>query len=454
MKKAGSSAALLAVVAALPVAADGMRIGLSGEVDEEQAVAAEVSPSLYYGTSHGPDALAAELRVVDGSGNAVPYVVRPAARRVVSEREVWRRLDVVSAVETNGELVVEAEWPDGERAPTRFISLKVSTRLADFEQRVAVFADGVQLAEGEICDRRKFADVRNDVVPMDAHFRRRLQVVFSSPVAEVAARDYERMVVQGAESGTATRRGFTERAFRVDALSVSFPEEVVSYEPAPPLEVCMAAEPRHDGKAKKTVFEFDAAHMPVTAVSLDVKDRNFSRTVKVLKRANGGWREVASGRIGSIDLPGEKARNLSVPLQGELSEGLLRVEVEDMDNPPLQYGERPLKLLARACDVVFLAKPGVKYALAVEKGAERPQYDSQVLDYLLKTRTLRRMECAAFDGDGALGGKTVPTASWMSVNPVAVASAVAFIVLVALSVKLFRSSVKDEGPRRNDKEVR
>ena len=442
MKKtiANSVAAIAASVALSAFAAD-MRVELKGEIDAEQAVAAPVKPALYHAATRKPDGLASELRVVDGSGNPVPFAIRPSMVRTVSEKLEWVRLSIVSATDTNGTLAVEAEWPAETPQPGRFASLKVGTPLADFDERITVSADDVVLAEGEIYDRRKFADVRKENIKLDASFRRRIKVVFSKPTAEVAARNFEKTVVEGSESATATRRVFSEQAFRVDSISVSVPKEVVSYDPVKPYECSLAVKPEFDAKAKKTYFEFDAAYQPIRAFSLDVKDRNFSRNVRLMVRANGGWRQVALGRISSIDLPGEKKSNLEIPLHGEVRENILRIEVDDMDNPRLEYGDMPVKLSVAAYDAVFIAKPGEKYALTVVKGAEKPRYDSQVLDYLLKSRNLKRFECEALDDWPDDCG---PTAIWMttSFNPVAIASTAAFIILAVLALVLFRSGEK------------
>lgn len=442
MKKttANSVAAVAASLALSAFAAD-MRIDLKGDIDAEQAVATEVVPVLYFQATRRPSGLADELRVYDGDGKAVPYVVRQSMVRVVSAEREWRLLSMVSAAETNGELVVEAEWPDGVPAPDTILSLKVSTPLTDFDERVAVLGDDAPIAEGEIYDRRKFADVRKDELPINASFRRRLKLVFSKPVSDVAAKDYEKTTAEdaaGAAVGATTRRKFSERAFRVDSVSVSVPKEVVSFEPESPWEMRLCDTPHFDAKAKKTYIDFDAAYMPVCGFSLNVKDRNFSRTVRLLARANAGWRQLASGKISSIELPGEKSSSLSLKLPGEIREGVLRIEVDDMDNPQLEYSDHPMTLLVKRYDAVFIAKPGEKYSLAVEKGAERPRYDSQILDYLLKTRNLSRLHAEGARDCGTLESHE-PAAVWMW-NPVAIASTVAFIVLAALAFLLFRTS--------------
>ena len=437
-------AAFAAVSVAISAVAGETRVELKGEVDAEQAVAVHIDTALYFCTSRSPDALTAELRVLDASGNAVPYAIRPSVKRIVGETKEWHRLSIVSAVETNGELAVEAEWSERGAIPPRFASLKVSTPLSDFDERVAVFADGTRIAEGEIFDKCKFADVRKDEVTLVTGSHRRFKVVFSKPVAQVAASDYEKTVSEdaaGAAVGAATRRRISERAFRVDALLVSVPKEDVHYDPAPPDIASPRAEIRFDGKAKKTFVEFDAAYMPVCGFSIDAKDGNFSRHVRLLAPANGGWREVGAGRIYGVDLPGEKSLNRSIRLGGDLREPFLRVEIDDMDNPGLAYGKTPVTLSVRPFDIVFVAKPGVKYSLAVEKGANRPRYDEHLLDYLLKRRDLKKFE-GVWDAAAKEMEKAGGPSLWTTVNPITVASCVAFMALVALSFFLFRSNGK------------
>lgn len=419
-------------------AAGAARLELEGEVAAEQAVAAAISPALYSATSRRPDALAAELRVLDGSGRPVPYATRPFATRVATVTCEWRKLSIVSAKETDGALVVTAEWPDGAPAPQRLLSLKVATPLADFDEHVIVYADDTPVAEGDIFDKRRFADVRRDEIRLDAPFGRTLTVVFTKAVSEEAHRDFVK--TSSPASGQTVRRAYSERAFRVDSLSVSSPKEVVSLEYAPPFEVSLAAKPFVDAKARKTVVEFDASFMPVVGVALDVKDRNFSRMVRVMRRENGGWRAVASGRIGSVDLPDEKGRNLEISLGGELREGALRVEMDDMDDGPLKLADTPVTLKVRRYDAVFIAKPGETYSLAVEKGARKPRYDLHLINHIAGRRDLARFEAAKMSPESACVGPAESTVwIWPDWNPVTVASIVAFVVLCALAFALLRS---------------
>ena len=94
----------------------------------------------------------------------------------------------------------------------------------------------------------------------------------------------------------------------------------VSFVAAPPMEVLTACTVETDAKAKKTIIETPAFGMPVTALSVNARDRNFSRKVSVLRRIDGRWHPLASGRIGAVNLPGEKRSHLEVAFGRETAE--------------------------------------------------------------------------------------------------------------------------------------
>ena len=94
----------------------------------------------------------------------------------------------------------------------------------------------------------------------------------------------------------------------------------VSFVAAPPMEVLTACTVETDAKAKKTIIETPAFAMPVTALAVNARDRNFSRKVSVLRRIDGRWHPLASGRIGAVNLPGEKRSHLEVAFGRETAE--------------------------------------------------------------------------------------------------------------------------------------
>ena len=258
---------------------------VTGVVTEECAVAVSVKPMLYSAATQGrEDALRSELRVRDSKGRDVPYAFRAAKTRVVDEVKDWRELKVTRVTETDGRLVVDAEFPAGSSNPERFLALKVATPLTDFEQSVEVSSEGVPLASGVLCDYRKFADLRVTEMPLEASYRRTLTVTFAKPTSEAAAAAFERTIRENGEGkleAKSVRESVVNRPFRIDSLSVAVPRTRVRFEAAPPMEVLTACTVETDSKAKKTVLETSVFGLPMTAIAVNATDRNFSRKVAV-----------------------------------------------------------------------------------------------------------------------------------------------------------------------------
>ena len=378
---------------------------------------------LYSAATQGrEDALRSELRVRDSKGRDVPYAFRAAKTRVVDEVKDWRELKVTRVTETDGRLVVDAEFPAGSSNPERFLALKVATPLTDFEQSVEVSSEGVPLASGVLCDYRKFADLRVTEMPLEASYRRTLTVTFAKPTSEAAAAAFERTIRENGEGkleAKSVRESVVNRPFRIDSLSVAVPRTRVRFEAAPPMEVLTACTVETDSKAKKTVLETSVFGLPMTAIAVNATDRNFSRKVAVFRRMDARWHPLTTGRISAVTLPGED------------------------DNPPLTLETTsdagvglPLTLKVTQYDIVFVAAPGENYSLAVEPGADRPRYDEAILGYIDRVQDPVRFEIGlnTVGGDPfIIGGEDGPTAIWLT-TPFDVIPFISVIVFVALGL--------------------
>ena len=221
-------------------------------------------------------------------------------------------------------------------------------------------------------------------------------------------------------------------------------KRMIQFEPAPPDESNFNCAPVHDAKTKKTIFELDTRFIPVEKVRINASGENFSRGVRVMRRVQAQWRQVAEGRICAVNLPGEKSKSLTIPLNGECRAEAMRIEVDNMDNPPLSYEQLPISLFTVPQDIVFIASPGQTYSISLEKGLSAPRYDTKLLDYAIHAQAPTRlmMKFPEANADGTIGGKNGPTAIWLTsnVNPIHVASIVVFIILAAVCVRLFRST--------------
>lgn len=395
-----------------------------------------------------------ELRVRDSKGRDIPYAFRAAKTRVVDEVKDWRELKVTRVTETDGRLVVDAEFPAGSSNPERFLALKVATPLTDFEQSVEVSSEGVPLASGVLCDYRKFADLRVTEMPLETSYRRTLTVTFEKPTSEAAAAAFERTIRESGEGKLeekSVRESVVNRPFRIDSLSVAVPRTRVRFEAAPPMEVLTACTVETDAKTKKTVLETSVFGLPMTAIAINAVDRNFSRKVAVFRRMDARWHPLASGRVSAVNLPGEKKRDLEIAFGREVRETALRVEIENDDNPPLNIATSmdgparfPLMLKVAQYDIVFVATPGEKYSLAVEPGADRPRYDEAILGYIDRVQDPVRFEIKLplYDGDDVLNGENAPTAIWLTTpfDVIPFISVIVFVVLGLICIRLIKST--------------
>lgn len=420
-----------------------------GAITNECVVAVPMVPGLYAKGPHAErDDLRAALRVRDGEGRFVPYVVRPRLERTVEVHHEWTRLRIVSVAETNGQLRVDVAWPDGADVPRSLSRLRISTPLSDFEQDLVVLRDGRTVASGRLCDQSRYADFSRRELALDIPFARRLTLVFSQSVSRTEDASFERMRRargDGADEVTEVRRGVRERAFRIDGVSVSCAHRRPVFRPARLQEA--AVELAGEEKAGETVFEFDACRLPVRGIRLDAGDRNFSRTVRVERRVGDAWRPLATGKVVAMDLPGEHWRNLRVMFADEVRDQRLRVRVENGDSPALTYGKKPLVLLCAPCDVAFIAAPGRRYEVGFVADGGVPRYDEVVRLYIDRVRDPRLLSLDFPEAEAwTLTGATPAERPWFAATSPArlltVACAAAFLVLLAVCLSLFRG-VKD-----------
>jgi hypothetical protein len=276
------------------------------------------------------------------------------------------------------------------KPPEKFLALKVSTPLRDFEQSVEVSADEVTLASGVLFDYSKFASLSVSEMPLNIPYRRKLTVNFAKPTSESVSSAVERTIRENAQGKLQTktlRESVVRRPFRIDAISVAVPRGSRStFKPELPKEVKTYSKVVTESKTKKTIIETHAFGMPVTALVLNVQDRNFSRRVSVFRRIDGRWHPLASGEICAVNLPGENVRYKEISFGRTLTEEIYRIEIENLDNPPLDLEDTPVALKVTPLDVVFIASPDEKYSFSVVNGAERQRYGDNLIDYIDRVR--------------------------------------------------------------------
>ncbi len=374
---------------------------LSAVTEREELAAIPLDRHVYATTRDGhPD-----LRVLDATGQAVPHLLlRHTQTRTQWEdhAEPARRVqDLLPDAEGNRiEAVVEPPRKD----PPAWI--EIITPLRDFEKHVSVYAPAgagawQALRENQaIYDYSRFMDVRRcRVLLPEAPAAPRYRITLSD-VSEASASAFVEMTTRsggGQPDQETVRRVLQRRDFRIDRIDFGYRVRVerraapvlVDY----PLHITGT---ERDEKAGLTRITVDTGRLPITELRFAFADRNVSRpvTVEVRRSLDDGtyqWLRIGQGTLARIDFHNVKEEALCVSVTETRAEEL-RITMADRDSPPLA-----VEAITAVCPldrVVFLAQPGVSYALAYgSTTVAAPRYEDAVLRHLsdLKDREVRAL---------------------------------------------------------------
>lgn len=136
-----------------------------------------------------------------------------------------------------------------------------------------------------------------------------------------------------------------------------------------------------DARTRETWLTLDlgARHQPFDAIGLAVDDEHFLRDVRVLARreptAGGGalwWQEIGRGVVYRLEADGKVRERLALEVTGR--ERVLRLRVRNLDDAPLAV--RGVEFEAPLERLLFEAKPGQTYRLTFgSSGRAAPSYD-------------------------------------------------------------------------------
>lgn len=286
-----------------------------------------------------------DLRVLDDRGLEVPCAVEKVTtnatrvvRRAVASRAVALKELPGNRIEAEFELTEEGGRADG---------FDIRTPLRDFVRAVTVegSADGATwrplVAAAEILDYTRYLDVRRTEVALPAGDCRRFRISIANASVD-RAQPLVRLVRQrgGSDAGAETQtQEMLRTPFRIDSVAFWRNETVVERSREIGRSWDLPAPARAElGPEKATEFTLDTGRRPMNRLTLATDTKNFSRhgTVLVPSVENGvtGWRDFASGRLVSVDLPGYAELALSIDFP-EQRAGQIRVKVSNGDNPPL-----------------------------------------------------------------------------------------------------------------------
>jgi hypothetical protein len=183
---------------------------------------------------------------------------------------------------------------DPERHPAPIAGFRIVTPLANFEQRVRLErrqADGrwkALVKEGVLCDYTQWMDVRNSEIAVPDAWRRAPGGTFRITIDEATAEqrsqvtEVARSLAAGTETGVEERFRLVRLPFRIDRIEGWYDETVADRRAAEP--VARRVETwtvDDDAKAKVTRIRLASAGGPLTALRLELADRNIARDVTV-----------------------------------------------------------------------------------------------------------------------------------------------------------------------------
>ena len=335
-----------------------------------------------------PDLL--RLRIRDTSDKVVPFLLRKRqTSKSTATRRVWNSHQFTGKPLENGGLEITLTLGEKDPQPT---SLRFVTALRDFEQRVRVetSADGKEWkpagTETLIFDYARYLDVRNDVVPLptttDRHFRLVIDDVTVEQESELLTLTRR---LQGKDEADRTEKTVIDRRpFRIDRLELL--REVQEMQAAGDAKTTY--ESRFyvvtDPQKKQTTLGVSMQGEPLTSLTLETSDRNFSRhaVVEAMQiRSPHGRSRVGEATLSRIDFKTLQREDLTIEFPETRSRSY-HIVIDDRDSPPLTI--TGVRAEGNEYELVFLATPGNAYRLEYGRAVAAESHDTAAISELLR----------------------------------------------------------------------
>lgn len=336
-----------------------------------------------------------DLRLFDGTGQAVPYVVR--ARTKTTRHTRNRPVSMVkTGLETlpDGGIRILLRRTQKGGQPDR---VRLLTHEKDFEKLVSVWgrtgdAEWVSLADSTpIFDYSRFIDIRETSVPIRRgnYSSYRIEMSNMSEDQQTPLSEIVREMRGGVAETIRETRSYRRRDFRIDEVEFT---EVRSEDKQGARVECtyttsdFSVANTDDGR--QTIVRIQTRRPPLTGLELSVDDANFSRTVHVegsdALGLQASWKRVANQRITSIRTGSYSMRKVRIAFRQPVRFRHYRLTVANMDSPPLSiqgvtgYGD--------VNELVFFVDEADTYTLHYgDKELSAPRYD--IADVLRKLKS-------------------------------------------------------------------
>ena len=397
----------------------------------------------------------ADVRVIDGSGQEVPYGILPEQAYGFEDRHIWHkaRLKNLEQLPDGGLAVIcEIEHAD----VISLTQVTVHTSLRDYEQTLTVFVQGpddgwMPVLEAEpLFDYSRYANVRKESAELPSLTNR----IFKLVIGKADDKVFSNYISLNEEySGTETtprvlqRYSVQNRPFRIDSVSFRDTEQVaVADSPQTKRVVVPELTTTEDRAHKRTTLTMATGQRPLTGLVFDPDQQNFARNAEIEYFEQGDWRVFARGRLMRSRLPGmPPVDQLEIKFPEKRAEQL-RVQVYDDDNPPLTFGQNGVTLVHLAYRVMFIAEKDERYQLKYGNPeiTSAPVYENNVLAYLNSGQKATAWTLTAAIEGAVAYGTTVQTKRFFIDHGMLLISLVVMGTLGMLIVRAVRHVDKKE----------
>ncbi len=398
-----------------------------------------------------------ELRILDGEGNEVGYLLRtaPATQRVQVERFWTPRPPTLRRLEGEG-LEITLTLEDRDPRPS---GLRLVTPLDNFEQHIQVFSsrDGgtwQPLTEGLLFDYTRYMDVRNDRLPLPPTEHRRLRIVIQHVTAaqESELLELTRRLSGDQPAESIERVQIERRPFRIDRLEL-WAEQVETTTPRITEYPLAGVQTEIDATKKLTQVLIESRQQPLTSFTLETPDRNFSRRVRIECEVASGssqrWQTLGEGAFTSLDFQSLYKHELTIRF-AETRATRYRLTITNRDSPPLTIAG--VTAAGPVRQAVFLAAPDGEYRLAYGGDVDRATYDTAAIQAALKDRTTPVEATLAARVEPLALPPLAPEPPWkLWVNNPWLLTALILVLAATLGWTLYQAAQRvDQLPREDD----
>ena len=405
---------------------------------QEELLGIRLDSDVYAATQPG----LVDIRLLDASGTPFPSVVRKVqTTRAQTSRTVWSAPPFTAQLLDGGGLEVTVKLSRDSAQPD---GLRLITPVRDFRQRVRVFTstDGrtwdAAGQETVVFDYSRFIDVRNDSIAFPATARRHFKIVVDDVTLEQAS---DLVALTRRLRGDVETEKFEQvvverRPFRIERIEFwkdvtqtqAMGDERVAY-PVTAFRV------EQDAEKQQTHVMIDTHREPLTSLTIESPDRNFSRRavveVEIADELHKRWQTMAESTLSRVDFKTVHRELLKLEFP-ETRQARYRIRIDNRDSPPLEI--KAVQAEGNVYELVFLATPQEDYQIVYgAPEAEPAAYDTAAIQSLLRADF---KPARAELGPQAPGGSAVrPTefklSRWLT-NPLVFGSVILVLVLILL----------------------